>query len=254
MDGQRDSVVDEVQSSQYRFPYHYLPTVNGFPNFSKFWGFSASYIAAINLFVIWLKNEKAAGATHLHMDYGCGDGGFIYHVKELNTFDNVDFWGIDFDENAINWAKQFSQSETFICGDLANLPSLKYDSGSLIEVYEHIPPKECRNFLANIANSLKKDASLFVTVPSTEKKVSAKHYRHFDFETLLNEFDEYFIVEDIFGFERKNFFSKIIMRVFYSRWWTIETIATNRLLINSLQSKHSHLKGCGRIGLILRRK
>lgn len=254
MTEQRKTAIDKIQSEQYTFPYHYLPSVKEFPNFCKGWSFSASYIAAINLFVDWLKTVKATDSTQLHMDYGCGDGGFVYHIKNLRLFNNIEFWGIDFDNNAINWAKQFSQSENFICGDVANLSPSKYDSGSLIEVYEHIPPNECPNFLKNIANSLKKDAPLFVTVPSLQKKVSDKHYRHFDFDDLISEFGEHFIVEEIFGFERKNIFWKIIRMLFSCRWWVIETRITNRFLINTLQSKYSKINGCGRIGLVVRKK
>ena len=251
---ERNSAIDKVQSEQYSFPYHYLPSVNGFPNFSKGWEFSASYIAAINLFADWLKDAKTTEPMNLHMDYGCGDGGFLYHVNQLRLFNDIDFMGIDFDSKAISWAKQFSQPENFTCGDVADLSSSKYDSGSLIEVYEHIPPNECPIFLKNIANSLKQNAPLFVTVPSTQKKVSAKHYRHFDFDILLREFDEDFTVEEIFGFERKNTLVKIISRLFSCRWWVIETKITNRLLIDTLQSKHSKIDGCGRIGLVVRKK
>ena len=250
----RKSEIDEIQSEQYSFPYHYIPTVNGFPNFSKGWSFSASYIAAINLFADWLKDAKTTESINLHMDFGCGDGGFLYNVIQLRRFKDVDFMGIDFDSNEINWAKQFSQSENFTCGDVADLPSSTYDSGSLIEVYEHIPPSECPNFLKKIANSLKKNAPLFVTVPSTQKKVTSKHYRHFDFDILLRELGEHFIVDEIFGFEKKNTLVKIINRLFSCRWWHIETKITNRLLVHTLQSKHSKIDGCGRIGIVVRKK
>jgi hypothetical protein len=108
--------------------------------------------------------------------------------------------------------------------------------------------------LKNIANTLKQNAPLFVTVPSTQKTVSAKHYRHFDFDILLREFDEHFTVEEIFGFERKNTLIKLINRLLSCKWWVVETKITNRLLVNTLQSKHSKIDGCGRIGLIVRKK
>ena len=254
MTTERNSEIDKIQSEQYSFPYHYLPTVKGFPNFSKGWSFSASYLAAINLFADWLKDAKTTEQINLHMDFGCGDGGFLYHVNQLGCFNDINFMGIDFDSNAINWAKQFSQTESFTVGDIADLPSSQYDSGSLIEVYEHIPPSECPNFLKNIANTLKQNAPLFVTVPSTQKTVSAKHYRHFDFDILLREFDEHFTVEEIFGFERKNTLIKLINRLLSCKWWVVETKITNRLLVNTLQSKHSKIDGCGRIGLIVRKK
>jgi multidrug transporter EmrE-like cation transporter len=41
------------------------------------------------------------------MDYGCGDGGFIYNVISNGNFNSVDFYGIDFDKRAIEWASLF---------------------------------------------------------------------------------------------------------------------------------------------------
>ena len=251
----RKNEIDIVQASQYSYPYHYLPSVSGFPNFSKTWGFSASYIAAIHLFIEWINNNNiGANKSHVHMDYGCGDGGFIYHVAAEKLSENIEFYGIDYDERAIEWAKQFSDPNKFIYGDVANLPPSYYDSGSLVEVYEHIPPNECSNFLKNISKSLKKGAPFFVTVPSTQKAVSTKHYRHFDFETLSKEFGEYFVVENIFGFERNTIVSKIFFRLLFTHWWNLESKLTNKILINTLKRKYTELYRCGRICVYLKKK
>lgn len=254
MQDERIIQIDQIQAREYAFPYHYLPSVGGFPNFSKVWDFSASYIAAIHLFADWLSAANKSDGTHLHMDYGCGDGGFLYQVQALGLFDDVEFWGIDFDAHAIAWARQFAVQDRFIAGDIADLSQSQYDSGSLVEVYEHIPPQECPRFITNIANSLKPDAPLFVTVPSVEKKIPAKHYRHFDFATLIAEFGGEFTVEEIFGFERNNYFSRRLTRLLKNRSWVVETKRTNRYLVNKLRAKHSQIDGCGRIGLVLRKK
>ena len=246
--------IDKIQSIQYSFPYHYLPNSEGFPNFAKTWSWSPSYIAAIRLFFKWFNDEKKSDGVHRHMDYGCGDGGFLYHILALDTYENIEFWGIDFDEKALGWANQFFGGGNFICGNIADLPSSNYDSGSLVEVYEHIPPSECPRFLSSISDSLKSGAPLFVTVPSVQKPTSAKHYRHFDFETLIEEFGEFFVVEEIFGFERKSFISKMLLRLLYTSWWYVETRFTSRLLIKTLETKFASIVGCGRIGLLLRNK
>jgi predicted SAM-dependent methyltransferase len=73
--------------------------------------------------------------------------------------------------------------------DLVNLEAESYDGGTLIEVFEHIPPAECQQFASLLARSLKRSAPLVVTVPSTEKPVTAKHYRHFNFSSLKQCFD-----------------------------------------------------------------
>lgn len=246
--------IDKIQSSEYSFPYHYLPSVNIFPNFSKSWGFAASYIAAINLFLEFLNTIKIKD-NHKHMDFGCGDGGFVNAVSLLKEFELINFYGIDFDKDAIRWASIFSKQEgNFLAGDVANLPSSEYDSGSLVEVYEHIPPDKCENFLSSIANSLKKGAPLFVTVPSIEKRLLSKHYRHFNFEVLSEEFSKYFDIVNVYGFEKKTLLSILISNLSRTSWWYFESKITNKFLINNFSKKFSSLKGCGRIVLIVLKK
>ena len=251
----RSTKIDEIQSNQYSFPYHYIPTYDGFPNFSKEWSFSPSYLAAIKLFQEWLKIEVQSSASHRHIDFGCGDGGFIYNVKSQGNFNHVDFYGNDIDKRAIQWASLFNiESKNFTNDDVANLKSSSFESGSLVEVLEHIPPAECSNFISCISDSLKSKASLFVTVPSTQKPIVSKHYRHFDFETLANEFQNHFDLEEVFGFERKSITTKLISRCMKTRWWYIETAITNRYLIESYSKKYPDISRCGRVGIILRKK
>lgn len=251
----RDNKIDVLQSAAYQFPYHYIPQAAGFPNFSRNWAFSASYIAALNLFSKWMLLLASDKSNFTHMDFGCGDGGFVNTVRANKDFRNLDFKGIDFDENAVRWAHLFSNGEAeFIVGDIADLPSKQYDSGSLIEVYEHIPPSECARFLSSIAASLKDGAGMFVTVPSTQKPTSAKHYRHFDFDTLKSEFGVQFEIEEIFGFEKKSFLVKLMRRLTVNKHWYLETPPTNRLMVRKLEAKHGDVRGCGRIGLILRKR
>jgi 2-polyprenyl-3-methyl-5-hydroxy-6-metoxy-1,4-benzoquinol methylase len=250
----RISDIDIVQSIQYSFPYHYIPNINKFPNFSKIWAFAPSYLAAIKLFLEWFPKIDET-VKHNHMDYGCGDGGFVNAIKSNGKFSSVNFFGIDFDENAIRWALIFSkEKDSFVADDVKNLPKESYDSGSLIEVYEHIPPDECDQFLSAIAESLKEEAPLFVTVPSIEKPVALKHYRHFDFETLSNEFKKYFYVEEIYGFEKKSFYTDLINKFLVTRWWYFEIRIINELFIKKYSAKHASINGCGRIGMIVRKK
>jgi 2-polyprenyl-3-methyl-5-hydroxy-6-metoxy-1,4-benzoquinol methylase len=250
----RKSDVDSVQSSQYSFPYHYIPSAKGFPNFSKRWEYSSSYIAAIKLFDEWL-SELPKRENHKHIDYGCGDGGFVNALAKFDEHQNVSFSGIDYDKNAIRWAKLFAiNPDNFTAGDISDLPSNYYDSGSLIEVFEHIPPSECNEFVKAIASSLKEGGLLFLTVPSNEKPVSEKHYRHFDFKLLADSFEGSFIVKDLFGFEKKNFKSRLLQKVTFHRLWHFESRLSNKILISQFAAKHRHLSGCGRIGMIVQRR
>lgn len=249
----RRKEVDDLQSAGYAFPYHYLPSLSDFPNFSKRWAFSPSYLGALRLVINWLCTlERAQG--HKHMDFGCGDGGFIHALSNVQDFNAIQFNGIDFDEKAIHWAKAFSQNpQQFQCGDIANLPAETFDSGTLIEVLEHVPPDQVPSFVSATAQALKKGACLFVTVPSTEKPVEAKHYRHFDFETLEACFRDHFKVEHIFGFEKTTFFQKILTKLTFNRFWHFETRLANSYLISTFAKPHPSIQNCGRIALLLRR-
>ena len=250
----RSDKIDKLQRSEYSFPYHYIPNLYFFPNFAKIWLFGASYIAAINIFSDWFNglNKKK---VHKHMDYGCGDGGFLHVISSNYKLSSINFYGVDNDTNAVRWSSLFLKKNVkIICDDINNLPPSEYDSGSLIEVYEHIPQNECDFFLKSISNSLKNKALLFITVPSIEKKVDIKHYRHFNFEILTEEFSKYFEIVKIFGFEKRNFFTKFITKLMLTKWWYFETSITNNYLIKSYSRKKLLLNGCGRIGMIVKKK
>ena len=249
----RESQIDDIQARQYSFPYHYIPSISTFPFFNKGWSFADSYLAAIRLFDNWFADQVKEQRNHRHMDFGCGDGGFLHHIAMLGKYGEIEFFGIDSDERAISWARQFSGSNNFLCEDIKDLPHSSYDSGSLVEVYEHIPPSECSEFLSNIADALKPGAPLFVTVPSTQKPLEAKHYRHFDLGTLAKEFEAFFSIEEIYGFEHRSFISRFFKRILKTRWWSIETKFTSEYLISHYAAKHSNISGCGRIGMTVRK-
>ena len=246
--------IDAIQSSQYKFPYHYIPSVVGFPNFSRGWGYSASYIAAIHITREWILG-LSVDAGHRHIDFGCGDGGFVNALAELDADSGIEFEGIDFDEQAIRWAKMFSKRpENFRVEDVRNLPTGTYDTGTLIEVFEHIPPSDAGWFVRSLANALKDDGQLFVTVPSLEKALTDKHYRHFDFDTLTKAFSEHFDVLDIFAFERRSLLQILLAKITNNRFLTFESPLTNRFLISQFAARHQSLSGCGRIATLLQKK
>lgn len=212
------------------------------------------YTAAVFLAEKWLAALPQDG-HHRHMDFGCGDGGFIYALKTRGMIKGVRFFGVDLDKKAIGWAKNFhDQPDDFCCRCISDLKEESYDSGSLIEVFEHIPPDEGTTFVVNMAKCLKKDAFVFVTVPSTEIKVTPKHYRHFNFNTLKTCFDTCFRIEEIFGFEKEGLVSKPLRYLLENRFWRAETNQTSKYMISCYERKHTKLKGCGRIGMVISKR
>ena len=255
MNTERNDTIDKIQAEEYQFPYHHIPRLDDFPNFSKRWLFAPSYLAAIHLAKAWLSAQVTThNSQHTHIDIGCGDGGFITTLKAFPDCSNIQFTGVDYDEQAIAWAKAFSPTGThFVCAPLSSLPQNSYDSGSLIEVLEHIPPAEIADFVDAIYQVLKPKARLFVTVPSTEVRTHKKHYQHFNFAQLQQIFAEKFSIEECAGFDKIGLLDKLLFRLCFGKHYHFEHAYLNRLLVKLLSRTYPQLHGCGRIMLRLRK-
>lgn len=175
--------IQQRQEDQYTFPYHYIPRWG--ERFTQTrtmrWGYEyASYIEfVIDLLVEHYKPRRL-------LDVGCGDGRFIYEAKK--HLRSTSFSGVDYSNQAINFARAFNPDVSFFAEDITDL-SLDiglYDSVVLIETLEHIPPAEIPKFLEAVMNLLEKDGILIITVPSTNVPLSKKHYQHFDKSKLEN--------------------------------------------------------------------
>jgi len=251
----RDASIDQIQAEQYSFPYHYIPNVNGYPKFSRRSAYAPSYLAAIQISTDWLLRHclnNLNGDLHKHIDIGCGDGGFIHALTQCEIPESVEFTGIDMDQRAIAWATMFNPSIRFTTESVSEVESDAWDSGSVVEVIEHIPPAELPTFVSNVGRVIRPNGSLFVTVPSTEIAISAKHYQHFTFESLKSVFGDMFEVVECFGFERKNWLTRTYFRHFFKRRFHLEIGKMSRYIIRTYAAKHARLRGCGRIGLMLK--
>ena len=193
----------------------------------------------------------------MHLDLGCGDGALINTVCNKPDYQNYTFHGIDFDNQAITLANFMYINTTpdgpcikFQAQDLSDVEANSYDSISLIEVYEHIPPSECEQFLRKISDIMKPGAEIFVTVPSIEKPLFSKHYRHFNHEILTKEFNDKFEIKELIGFEKTNIFIRILRKILHNNKIYIEFKIINLFIIKYLSKKHKKQKNCGRILLI----
>ena len=251
--GERTSLKDSIQSDQYKFPYHYIPMDGERLSLALTWKFSASYIAALRLAEAWLTNLKIH-PNHLHIDYGCGDGAFLFRLKR--KFQNqITFKGVDYDAKAIAWANMFSSGEIeFANQDISDIPDASVYSGTLVEVLEHIPPSDVANFISEITRTLKTRGQLFVTVPSNEKKLTDKHYQHFDFEKIKRIFSQEYDILALDGFEKRTVVQKILEKLSHNRIWYFESKLTNSLRVKFFEKKYKNLEKCGRICVVLEKK
>jgi 2-polyprenyl-3-methyl-5-hydroxy-6-metoxy-1,4-benzoquinol methylase len=104
----------------------------------------------------------------------------------------LDVVGVDWSARAIQYGSMFAPGARFFCGDVRDQEFLrrfpdKFDAIALIEVIEHIPPKDCLSAMINIAEPLKPGGTFVLTTPSVNlPNTSTLHYRHFT-EAILRD-------------------------------------------------------------------
>lgn len=188
------------QEGEYDFPYHYLDLKVDDYKYLR----SIEYVSLLNR----VKNLIKPFRGQKILDAGCGDGRFCYELRN----ENVDIYGIDFSERAINFAKAFNSRGKFFVKDLKNLDlPYKFDSVILIETLEHFIPSDADKILKNLSEVLKDNGKLIVTVPSKNLQLIKKHYQHFDEISLRKILEPFFKVNFIEGYSRKGFKRKLFV-------------------------------------------
>lgn len=203
-----------LQEDEYAFPYHHIAQrTEGFSQcFNDTWGIN--YLATIEFLIGKLAGERFDSA----IDIGCGDGRF---VKELRTaFADARILGVDFSHRAIALAQAMVPSANFRCADITTGLDDGFDLAVLMEVYEHIPPAQCPEFVDAVADLLNPGGILYVTVPHVNKPVEPKHYRHFSSAMLMQEFTARFEVLEMTPIERISIAK-----------WMLDRVLSNRLFI-----------------------
>lgn len=240
-----------IQSEQYDFPYHYIPTLyreRGSFSASQTWSYSLSYVTALYHVVNALEDRK----PELHLDIGCGDGALLYFLKKY--LPQTKFIGVDYDKRPINWARMFSSDIQYYSQDISEFRlETECDTASLIEVLEHIPPALLGDFISSVRTLLNKDSLLIVTVPHSNKPVSNKHYQHFTFESLRKTLAPFFYIQEIFGFEYSPVLETIYRNLLQTDKLYVESEYINRIRLKlQLRFKDFEENKCGRIFAIAR--
>ncbi len=178
-----------AQEKQYAFPYHYNVDINN-ENISlfKYWAWSIQYLGRLFLVKKYLADIKFDSL----LDVGCGDGRLLSYLSSV--FHEKKLEGIDYSEKAINLAKAINigGNVKYFARNIISEPldACKYDVVTLIEVMEHIDPRELDQFLNSVKKCLNKEGVLIVTVPSNSLKLAKKHYQHFTKDGLARLIDK----------------------------------------------------------------
>ena len=90
------------------------------------------------------------------------------------------------------------------------------------EVIEHIPDENVKENISLITSLLKKGGYLFVTAPHKNLPIQKKHYRHYDSNDLMANFDQskLELVSKEFLF-KSSFTKKLLNKIFFNRLFLI---------------------------------
>lgn len=200
------AVREAMQEAEYEFPYHHLTQISPFSLSNHlFWGHAyASYTEKV---LDLLKGHTFSSL----IDIGCGDGKLLTEVAR--RFKNRRLVGTDFSERALAFARAFTPCAEF----KTEMPEETFDAFTLIEVLEHIKPTEIPAFLDEIKRHLNPGAMGIITVPSDVRPTQAKHYQHFNDDTLRAALESHFEVVSVSYLNKQG--------------WAIRTLLSNRFFI-----------------------
>jgi 2-polyprenyl-3-methyl-5-hydroxy-6-metoxy-1,4-benzoquinol methylase len=244
---------DVSQESQYTLPYHYIPSIeDGHFQQHLYWTWGYHYLGAIELVLSILAEEPFESL----IDVGCGDGRFLLEVSK-RYFGKM-LLGVDSSQRAIQLARALNPNLNFECVDICANEQRRdcFTVLTLIEVLEHIPVNSVNNFVLAIAGYQKPGGRLVLTVPHKNKAVQAKHYQHFNRETLTKIIEPYYHIERMLFFDKRSrVFHRIMNGLLGNRFFVLNNRFLLKLLYRTYR-KHfffcSEAK-CGRICLVGRK-
>ena len=168
---------DETGEDYYRLPDHWI--LHDQQQDGLFAQMHGAYVGRV-------VEVLSRSGVHTALEVGCGDGWNCARLAEAG----IEAVGIDWSRNAIAYASLLVPGARFFCGDIRD-PAFAaacpepFDAGLMIEVIEHIPPRDCVAALRNVAGLIKPGGRLVLTTPSTNfPNKNNQHYRHFDEATL----------------------------------------------------------------------
>ncbi len=241
-----------AQDNLYNFPYHYLPEKIGDKVIKPFRVYYWLYDYL--LLHEYLKDKLKDFKNFKILDFGCGDGKLINSLKGNN---NNELFGYEISKKASLFFKAFNPEIDLIENEneLTKFENF-FDLITFSEVIEHIKDEEIEKNINKIHMILKRNGHLIVTAPHENLPVHKKHYRHYNFQKLMNSFpsEKYELVEKKFLFT-SSLFKTLVRKIFFNRFFIINSNLLYKIYfkLNKIYFFSSEKK-CETIFLILKKK
>lgn len=206
-----------IQNNLYKYFYHYIPYVDENSNAKIYrnlnWGYE--YLC----YMLYVKSIIERISPKSILDIGCGDGR-LFSLLECNARKV----GVDLSGRAIILARALNDGCEFHNSNVSDINET-FELVSAIEVLEHIPDNNISKFIENVTNKIVDQGFFVISVPTKNIPLNKKHYRHYDFELLLehvlNNSKKLKLVEHNFVYYRSKLL-KLYLRVTNNRLWFLD--------------------------------
>ena len=92
---------------------------------------------------------------------------------------------MDLSARAISFARAFVPDAEWMCGPVTDVPGT-YEIVTCVETLEHVPDNEIEDLVMSLSAKVSEKGILIVCVPTVNRPLRKKHYRHYT-EELLRE-------------------------------------------------------------------
>ncbi|PKL38692.1 MAG: hypothetical protein CVV41_22185 [Candidatus Riflebacteria bacterium HGW-Riflebacteria-1] len=241
----------QLQNDLYRLPYHYLPQIRDGGDFVRHqslrWGFA--YLCYLHHIAAIIAQEK----PRTLLDAGCGDGRLISLVSQHTA--GLKLTGLDNNNRAVAMAQALNPEQRFICGALADVKET-FSFVSCIEVLEHIPDDRVASFISDLVARTEPGGKLLIGVPTNNKPMSAKHHRHYDRATLIEQLatESHGLQIDSceFIFNGNDPLYRFYTKLSENRFWFISVRLFENLMWKRVWTKLRYAEPCNGHHLLLR--
>lgn len=139
---------------------------------------------------------KMIGPKKKIIEFGCNEGLGAYYLSEFA----VHVTGVDFDRDAIEWAKTNFASDkiSFQCGNFIGKKYGEFDAVVSYDVIEHIYEQSEKDYLETASKNLNKNGIFIIGTPNIESerfsdpKIKGAHVNLYSGDRLTERLSEYF--------------------------------------------------------------